>query len=132
MTSPSLLTRVLRAFTALVTVWCLGCSAFEPLLVALAGDSGSFGMSCGSEGIVEGGAVVADAGGDGAMIVRDASTESSSRDCLCQCQGCHAPSPIEIVATVERTPAQRLPVARPGVPLSVLREPLVPPPQLSL
>ena len=126
------LTRALRAFTALVTVWCLGCSAFEPLLAGLTGESGGFGMSCASEPGREGLSTVVTAGGGGAMTVDAPSTENSPDDCLCQCQGCHAPSPNAIEVILERLAPPSLPSAGPDAFLSVARQPLVPPPQRSL
>ena len=132
MVATSPLTRALRTFTALVTVWCLGCSAFEPLLAGLTGESGGFGMACASERGPEGLSTVVNAGGGGAMIVDAPSTGNSPDDCLCQCQGCHAPSPNAIEVILERLAPPSLPSAGPDAFLSVARQPLVPPPQRSL
>src|SRR5947208_8516990 len=41
-------TRVLRALIGLVTVWCLGCSAFDPMLGLLLPSANAAGMDCGS------------------------------------------------------------------------------------
>lgn len=66
------------------------------------------------------------------MTVGVLSTEESAQDCLCQCQGCHAPSPNGIAIILERLATPSLPSASPDAFLSVAREPLVPPPQRSL
>lgn len=50
MRHPYTLARAIRAMTAVITVWCIGCSGFEPLLDAAFGD-GAVGMTCGSDRI---------------------------------------------------------------------------------
>jgi hypothetical protein len=89
-------------------------------------------MSCASERGREVPATMVDAGGDGATSVGAPSTEDSAQDCLCQCQGCHAPSPNGIEVLLDRDAMPTLPNASPEMLLSVVREPLVPPPQRSL
>jgi hypothetical protein len=45
LTRASTFVRVLRALTAAITIWCTGCSGFEPLLSAMLGDE-SVAMAC--------------------------------------------------------------------------------------
>ena len=47
MKRPTTAVLIARAFTGLVTVWCLGCSGYEPLLNALLGTGAV--MTCASE-----------------------------------------------------------------------------------
>jgi len=54
MTRPSRLTRTLRSLTALVTVWCLGCGAFDPLIASLFPGADGPMMVCASEAPVSG------------------------------------------------------------------------------
>lgn len=143
---PSTLTRALRALVALVTVWCLGCSAFEPLLDHLVGVSGGVGMVCAS-----------DAGAGERLAVPPAPSESNGAQAAglsapsrtsvaapsdapagqqayeCGCQSCHAVQ-LAIAGVAPSPPAapERLQVLEPVTPSSVSREPLVPPPQRAL
>ena len=43
---PTASSALVRLFTGLITVWCLGCSGFDPLLDSLVGSSSD--MICGS------------------------------------------------------------------------------------
>jgi hypothetical protein len=134
---PSTLTRALRALVALVTVWCLGCSAFEPLLDHLAGAPAGSEMICASDtGIgerVEGSlpSAVPDAGLQARLTSSDVPAESHAYEC--GCQSCHAVQ-LAFVAVAPATPAlpARLQTLEPTTPPSVSREPLVPPPQRDL
>ena len=131
---PSFVTRALRALTALITVWCLGCSSFEPLLAGLLGSAGP-GMVCASEGGSESakspGTDVAGDRGSAASI--GTSEEGASlRGFACDCQGCYAPSPVLPTVALDPLPAPSQPLTEPATPSSVEREPLVPPPQPAL
>ena len=122
--------RLLRATTALVTVWCLGCGAIDPLFAGL-GSSGEMMMMCASEGD-------APAAGDhttsaAAFATHGAAVTAASivaRNCdACGCQSCYAP----------QTTLAKLPPATPSAPraedieatppVSLARAPLLPPPE---
>ncbi|HUR76819.1 MAG TPA: hypothetical protein VMZ22_02650 [Acidimicrobiales bacterium] len=117
------LTRSIRTLTALVTVWCLGCSAFDPLIESLLpGDHPT--MVCASEAPSTVQLVKQEGGSIGAPANRDANDGAS-----CGCGFCSAPAPTELVSSV---PAPMVP-QQPGLdaitPASVARTPLLPPPQ---
>ncbi|MEJ7810250.1 MAG: hypothetical protein WKG32_07495 [Gemmatimonadaceae bacterium] len=135
--APSHLTRATRALTALVTVWCLGCSAFEPMFAALTGSLTVTSMVCASDGrpsdstdIVTTLDVRTDALAVSAIFSGD---EPPGPGYDCDCAGsCHAPSPPALAATPDRHPPPSVPSAEPTTLLSIEREPLVPPPQRAL
>ena len=129
---PSLVTRLFRALTALVTVWCLGCSGFEPLVSGLLGANVG-GMTCGGESSAP--RSLPSAGGAGVATqasIGGPADAHGDRGYDCGCQSCHAAE-----AQLAAMP-QRAGVAVPPAPaaverhLSIEREPLVPPPQLAL
>lgn len=128
MRRPSTLLRTLRAMTAVITVWCIGCSGFDPLLDAALG-SGSTVMTCGS-----------DAGAPGASMMvasTDGSTANASISAAvdtykgfdCGCGSCHAASPSTMAFQSARHIAPTMASARVGELMSVVRAPLLPPPQ---
>jgi hypothetical protein len=124
MRRPSLVTRVLRSLTALVTVWCLGCSAFDPLIASLFPGDGPM-MVCASEGprSVQPGAT------NESSVSAPAPDRGASDGTSCGCASCTAPAPTGFAVAA---PAQALP-QQPATdaisPSSVARTPLVPPPQ---
>ena len=88
-TRASSLVRALRALTAVITVWCTGCSAFEPVLNTMLGSS-IVTMSCASaqRDTMPGVAMTAgDADGDGSSVGA-AGEDGQSVDCACG--SCHA------------------------------------------
>jgi hypothetical protein len=123
--------RVLRALTALVTVWCLGCSAYEPLLAGLLGTSAGLGMACDSEGEMSGSATVtAGASHDaGDAKVASAAAATPDRGFACSCQSCHSAAPVVLSVVSQAALTAYLPESTPASPLSIARAPLVPPPQ---
>src|SRR5688572_23318520 len=104
----SLAVRLLRASTAAITVWCLGCSAFDPLLSQLAGRSAG-AMIC-ADDEPAGGAATALAEQDpgGARVRATADDDGQSGDALCDCQSCTAPSPAPLLAVIPGSPLPRL------------------------
>jgi hypothetical protein len=129
---PSPVTRALRAFTALITVWCLGCSSFEPLLAELLGSAAGPEMVCASEGGTRGAMSpgASSASSDVSTVSVGTSEEATSaRGFTCDCQGCYAPSPALPAVALDALPALGQPHTEPAMPLSIEREPLVPPPQ---
>ena len=118
------LTRLLRSLTALVTVWCLGCSAFDPLIASLApGDHPT--MVCASEAS----STVQSMAQEGGSINAPAANQGANDGAACGCGFCGAPAPTDLVSA---TPAPAVP-QQPGsdatMPPSVARTPLFPPPQ---
>lgn len=135
-------TRVLAALTAFVTVWCLGCSAFDPLVERLLG-SGS-GMLCASEGgasmsgmLGEPRTAAVPAAGSADAQAHEPSAVRAAHDhgvggVSCGCQSCTATSPATLVALA---PALETPHAHEWRVTSLLdfaRAPLVPPPEIAL
>src|SRR5438046_3153073 len=47
--SPATLPRAARALVGLVTIWCLGCSGYDPLLRSLVGANAGAMMACDPE-----------------------------------------------------------------------------------
>jgi hypothetical protein len=118
--------------TSLVTVWCLDCSAFEPLLDALLGARADV-MSCGSMQAASGSSGasrVAEANRGGAAIPH-LSEPGHQRDGFdCGCGGsCHAPnasaSPIASIRALPPTIATIDAIH----PVSADRVLLLPPPE---
>ena len=144
---PSTLTRALRALVALVTVWCLGCSAFEPLLDHLAGVSAGVGMVCASDGGASerldvspssaessgGAAAAALSSPSVTSIAAPTDAPAGQHAYECGCLSCHAVQ-LALAGVAPARPAhlERLQALEPGTPSSVSREPLVPPPQRAL
>lgn len=125
--------RVLRALTALVTVWCLGCSAYEPLLAELLSGSAGPGMACASESEVSASATAAVASYDaGDAKVATAADGTSDRGFECGCQSCHSAAPVVLSVLSQASLTPYVPESPPGELLSVPRAPLVPPPQSTL
>ena len=126
----SLPTRAIRAFTALLTVWCLGCSGFEPLLDNLLGTTGGSGMACAS------GRLMDDAPAMSSSEVAPASAlpvavalSTGARGFDCGCGFCQAPSPGAAVMAALVSPAPGVAAAESVQPRSIVRTPLVPPPE---
>jgi len=121
----SRLVRPFRALTALLTVWCLGCSAFDPLISQL---TGSPMMDCESQRNGSTGAVTA-TNVDQELSVRPLETDDLTRATACDCQCCLAPAPtaLAVAPTTERVPEDLQ--GRFAAPTSIERTPLVPPPQ---
>jgi hypothetical protein len=125
-------TRLTGLLVGLVTVWCLGCGAFEPILGFLT-NSAAAGMKCGSELArgslpLKGGAAASEHSGSGETQIVT-SLDQHEEGISCGCGSCYSVSPLTLSLALEPVPT---PDAIPGtVPLfeSVKREPLVPPPQ---
>lgn len=123
MRRPSRSTRLLRSLTALVTVWCLGCSAFDPFITSLI-PGGSRMMVCASEGPETVQSVMQDHASISAPADRDAGDGAT-----CGCGSCNAPAPTGFVVAAPPRPVPYQAIADPLTPPSVARTPLVPPPQ---
>ena len=133
--------RTLGALTAILTVWCLGCSAFDPLLCRLFG-TGAAVMDC--AGAEQPASTPANAtttyGDESAVVVAVAVTlavavaptssgHGSPNAMRCDCQSCHAPPAALIALKPEPAPPPAIALIEPGSLASVGREPLVPPPE---
>jgi len=114
-------TRLTRALVALITVWCLGCSGYEPLLDSLLGDADG-GMSCAE--MVQS----ADQSATSASPVAAVTAQHDSFDCGCG-QGCHASSPLSGTPRTIRDVVPTVASLEVSTPPSVTRAPLLPPPE---
>lgn len=126
---PSLLLRLTRAFVGFVTVWCLGCFAYEPIVDSLRGSGVVSTMDCGARQALESGQVASVS--VGAAI---AATSVSATPCEsgfdCGCGGiCHAVSLSYQALTVAQMTVPVEAHDLPTEPASVTRSPLLPPPQ---
>jgi hypothetical protein len=124
------LLRLVWATTALVTVWCLGCSAFDPLLALLGGSSAPM-MVCASDGAVPGpqgsaAATVSSSAPTGSIAAASSLTTHGD---ICGCQSCLAAHSdgVHEYAAAQLTP--RVDRTDPTAPASVTRSPLLPPPE---
>lgn len=131
---PSTALRVLRALVVLVTVWCTGCSGYEPLLDAALGRSG-VGMDCASDDGAPPARSQAPTPGAAADVGHAAAPisvlplSSSEKGFSCGCASCHAVTLASWSFTPLAAPAIAL-AAAPELPLvSVERVPLIPPPE---
>lgn len=132
-TRPSLTVRLTRALVGLVTVWCLGCSSYEPLFQSLIGMNVGQ-MICGSDmGGMTATEPAASAVSDMSSIPLAITGQTDSHGIDCGCGGsCHAPSPMHAVRVARSTP---VPTAAPSPVIelaSVSRTPLLPPPEVSV
>ena len=118
--------RLVRSLTALITVWCLGCSAFDPLVAGLFPGDGPL-MVCAGEGS----GAVQSAAQDHASVGDSTAKRHASDRTDCGCGSCSAPAPtgLAIAALAQSVPHQL--TADVVAPPSVARTPLVPPPQLA-
>jgi hypothetical protein len=119
---------LLRAFvlcTGLVTVWCLGCRAFEPLLSCL--DS----MEIDDADETEPRLTMPD--GSASDIVTSANeTTTPDHDCLCGCASCYGSlAPVADIVIISAS-AGVVFSTRPISPPAIARPPLVPPPQVTV
>lgn len=131
---PSIVLRVLRGLVVLVTIWCTGCTGFEPLLDAALGRSEA-GMDCASEERVPAGIAQPTESGTAAARSQTAAAisvlpmSSAEKGFSCGCASCHAvtlaswsfaPLPAPVMSLVN-SPELSL--------VSVGRVPLLPPPE---
>jgi len=127
-------TRLTRVAIALVTVWCLGCGAFEPLVASLT-RTASPGMNCGQDqtggSVPSRGALLADEGGGSSHDPTVAALDQHDRGSYSySCDSCYSLSPVTISLALSPLPAPNAIVTTAALFESVEREPLVPPPQL--
>ena len=128
MRSPSRVTRTLRSITGLLMVWCLGCSAYDPLIAALVPALDGRVMVCAADEPAEMASVVMAADGIERAIGAPSDQQGES-DATCGCDSCHAPAVALHAVAMPPAALPHQPSAEPGIPPSVDRTPLVPPPQ---
>jgi hypothetical protein len=120
MKRPTLAILACRALTAVLTVWCLGCSAYDPLIDALTG-AGRSPMSCGSE-------MGAPAATGTAAIAASAAASTQGFNCGCvSCTGA-SPQTLAFALTESASPTAELPAI--ALWTSITRAPVAPPPEL--
>lgn len=128
------LTRLTRVSVSLVTVWCLGCGAFEPLVANLTGATTS-GMNCGSEQAAASplGEVDSAAGAEGtgsSQVQTVLAVDRHEQGYSCGCESCCSVSPTRISLAVPDATAPEAIQETVAFFESTKREPLVPPPQV--
>jgi hypothetical protein len=128
MRPPSRVTRMLRCITGLLMVWCLGCSAYDPLIAALVPALDGRVMVCAADEPAEMASVVTAADGIERAIGAPSDQQGES-DATCGCDSCHAPAVALHAVVMPPAALPHQPSSEPGIPPSVDRTPLVPPPQ---
>ena len=127
MRRPNTLLRAIRAMTAVITLWCLGCSGFEPLLGAAFGLDSSV-MTCASDGGSMGASMAPSSNGSTGHATVSAAVDAH-HGFDCGCGSCHSASPSTLAIQSIPQSAPTTASARIGELLSVVRAPLLPPPQ---
>jgi hypothetical protein len=124
------LVRLVWAAAALVTVWCLGCSAFDSLLAGLGG-AGESVMTCGSDAgdTAPNGTLAATASTGGQSVSVASVSVTAPRGDACGCQSCVASQSRSVESQLAAQPTPRVERSRPIIPASVTRSPLLPPPE---
>lgn len=120
---PAFHIRSARAVTALLTVWCLGCTAFDPLIDSL------FGRNVSAESCISDMPGDRSPGGSGVMTVTACQGNEDEGLCCGSCGSCHSTSPqLVAIEEVQTDPHHAMSLtARPLA--SVTRAPVAPPPE---
>ncbi|MGH7616962.1 MAG: hypothetical protein ACREPM_07020, partial [Gemmatimonadaceae bacterium] len=126
MRRPSAPLRFARALVGLVTLWCLGCSSYEPILESLLG--GTTMMACDSE-VGASSASTAGAADHGQSRIA-ASTDARNFDCGCG-GSCYAPSLAPATVSIPRASVAAVDQQQPSAPIALTRAPLLPPPEIT-
>src|SRR2546430_12741379 len=111
-----------RAWTALVTVGCLGCSAFDPVLDSLFGSSRASGMACASE-------MNATPGNQSEASASSVSEAASHVGHSCDCGSCYSATPHSMTFAVAMATVPGPQPHEVAQLLSVTRAPVAPPPE---
>ncbi len=121
--------RVLIGVTAVATVWCLGCSAFEPLLSCadVMGLADRMGMSNNPAGS----AVFSASEGAASSVsaVPESADDGEAADCSCGCLSCYATGTLAIIEVQNSSTWDTLPFRPANILTGLALTPLVPPPQ---
>ena len=131
MRRPSRFVRTGRVLVGLITLWCLGCSSYEPLLSALLGGKATTMMVCDADmtpPTASDASTTADRDHAGGTV----SAAATDRGFDCGCGGsCHAPSPAFAAIAAPLSRVASVDQQQPSEPLSIARTPLLPPPELT-
>jgi len=119
--SLGLLARSLFGLNGLLTVWCLGCCGFEPLV-----NAGGRAESAECAAAMQ---RSADSAIPGSLVASDDTTNAP--DCGCTCQSCCAVSAARFVLHAGASESPDLPRALSDSLISTTQEPLYPPPKAS-
>jgi hypothetical protein len=111
-----------------LAVWCLGCSAYEPLLGALLGLTPNV-IVCADEPMPDSGSAVTTSEETG-VVGTTLQEPDSDRELVCGCPSCIAPHRAFGTGDVASVTAHAPIGLAPKLPTSIATEPLVPPPQL--
>lgn len=117
-----LVTRGMRGLIAIITVWCIGCSSFEPILERLVSDDAAANASC----MGDKSPPTSDRG-DG--IIALMSTPAPSTAIGCACMDCVAAEPVVLALLGQSHSTPETPLAPLPAFLGTPREPQVPPPR---
>lgn len=126
MRRPSALVLAIRALTGFVTVWCLGCAAYDPLIDMILVGQVDGGMRCASE-MTE----LAHSGTDRGTLAVFANPDEpgGQADFECHCTSCHATAAQTYVfAAAELEPPTAV-ISSVTEMVSVTRAPIAPPPE---
>lgn len=123
--------RIGRTVIAMTSVWCLGCSAFDPIVDHLLGSGAS--MRCEGESAADESSTGMSSGAKTTASVDAGQDDRDPQTAVtCGCESCVAPaaavSAPTFVVTLPHAPL-RFDLA---TPLSEAPQPLVPPPQSTL
>jgi hypothetical protein len=110
------LLRATRAIVGLVTIWCLGCSGYEPLLGSLLGSRTSAMMAC---------------DGQAPTSAPSVSAVPDSHGFDCGCGSCHAASAVQWRVDYSPPTLAAIVQPEPTEPAFIARVPLLPPPEFS-
>jgi hypothetical protein len=114
----------------LVTLWCLGCSSYEPILDSLLGAGGGMVCEPGMPMAGSPGAAVVTHDDRTPVSVSVVSAPTDARGFDCGCGGsCHAPSLTLAVGAPRVSPIPTVEQLQPSEPSSISRTPLLPPPE---
>lgn len=129
---PSVAVRVLRGLVVLVTVWCTGCTGFEPLIDAALGRDAAAVVCASGAADMGGGPEMSAAAAERRGPIGKVSAQVARGErppFSCGCTSCQAVTPV-VLSFAHLPPLPLPPVAAPELPLaSVVRVPLLPPPE---
>jgi hypothetical protein len=132
----SLSARFTAALTALVTVWCLGCSALDPLIEQMLGHASIMTCASDMDAMRTSGAAPAASsvtvGQEHAAPAVSAAQLHGESGLSCGCGTCTAPSVSSVLATASLADAPNAHQWRAPELQAPERVPLVPPPQPAL
>jgi hypothetical protein len=112
----------------MMTVWCLGCSAYQPVLAAVLGLPTS--VVCSDDMPVASQALAGETASEASAVSDLKTPESDSEpDVTCGCQSCSAPVAGQDAPVIAAAPFVAPADATPQQPASIVSEPRDPPPQ---